>query len=709
MQPLRPKLYSAFVALWLSLSIASAVIAALTWSDVARDVERAVRTAGFNDTLNRIYAAVVDAETGQRGFIITGNDSYLDPYRAATNTLNARFAELSRFAFENPQLQADVVNFRVTCELALTEIRKLIELRRQLGFTAAADETATGRAKEAIDRLRQQVTQLRRQRPNLFTHDGEGRRRQVNRAYVTSLVAGFIGVGAGIFALVLSQVSLRQSQREQRLLEEKLNAERRSAEKTLYLANVSHEIRTPMNAIIGFSELLAGEVREPRHQKFLQAIRANSDSLLQLINDILDMSRVEAGQFELHLEPTDAREICEFVRVMFHEQATRKGIRLICEIAVDFPSALLLDRLRLRQVLVNLVGNAIKFTDAGFIRIAVGWERQPATSRVALMVEIEDTGVGIPQEKLEAVFKPFVRLERNHERERQGTGLGLAIVKRLVEAMGGVIAVTSTVGQGTTFHLRLPDVGISARLPVSTEAAEPGPVDFNELEPARILAVDDNASNRELMAGIFEGTHHQLLLATNGREAVDAVREHRPHLVLLDIRMPEMDGRTALGEIRRLPGCDLLPVIAVTASSQAGEENEYRRAFSGFVRKPFSRSDLFLELAHFLHRVPKPILSETSPLTRPPEELTPRRQTLLTALRRLEVDPWPTLRESLAVNEVRAFAAELRQLATAAECPSVLAYAENLHQLAETYAVGELEQRLGEFPKIVESVAESLA
>src|SRR6185295_252325 len=172
---------------------------------------------------------------------------------------------------------------------------------------------------------------------------------------------------------------------------------------------MSHEIRTPMNAILGFSELLETDLKETRHHQYLKSIRASSASLLQLINDILDMSKVEAGVMELHPEPTDAREICEFLRTVFAEPAARKGVKFECKAAEDLPHALLVDRLRLRQILVNLVGNAVKFTDRGNIYTRILWEKQPTSSHITLLIEVQDTGVGIPQDKLEAIFKPFVQ------------------------------------------------------------------------------------------------------------------------------------------------------------------------------------------------------------------------------------------------------------------------------------------------------------
>jgi signal transduction histidine kinase len=285
-------------------------------------------------------------------------------------------------------------------------------------------------------------------------------------------------------------------------------------EKSAFLANMSHEIRSPMNAILGFSELLEPEGLTPKQSQYVRAIRDSGASLLQLINDILDLSKLEAGKLELHPDPTDMRDSCEFLRTVFGQQAVMKSLQLQFELAPDMPRALLLDRLRLRQVLVNLLGNAIKFTERGCVKTRVAWQSQENGGTGTLLIDVEDTGIGILADKLEEIFKPFVQADARRTAEREGTGIGLTIVKRLIELMGGSLAVESTVGQGTVFHLRFTNVPVSGRLPVGDHAEPGGAVDFNDFAPAVLLVVDDNRTNRDLMAGIFEQTHHRVHFAT---------------------------------------------------------------------------------------------------------------------------------------------------------------------------------------------------
>jgi CheY-like chemotaxis protein/anti-sigma regulatory factor (Ser/Thr protein kinase) len=378
-------------------------------------------------------------------------------------------------------------------------------------------------------------------------------------------------------------------------------------------------------------------------------------------------------------------------------------VKLSCVVPQDLPRALLLDRTRLRQVLVNLVGNAVKFTDRGYIRVVVRWEaQQDSTSRVMLAIEVEDTGVGIPEDRLEEIFKPFAQADAARAKEKQGTGLGLAIVKRLVERMGGQVGVASIVGQGTTFHLRLPDVGVSARLPAGQQSEADEAADFDSLRASTVLVVDDNELNRQLMAGIFDSTHHRVHYGNDGREALDLTLKLRPDLVLLDIRMPGMDGREALDRIRATPGFDLVPIIAVTASSMADEEKKLRQKFSGYLRKPFTRRALLEEMAHFIPKLERPADAAPAPLEPPaPADSKAAFAALSVKLHALEAGEWPHVRDSVAVNESRRFARQLRTLAERARCTPLNAYAAALLRHAEAYDVAALETELGRFPQVI--------
>jgi len=430
---------------------------------------------------------------------------------------------------------------------------------------------------------------------------------------------------------------------------------------------------------------------------------------LQLINDVLDLSKLEAGRLELCLEPADVREICGFLQMMFAQLAAVKFLDLKFEVE-SAPPGLLLDRLRLRQVLVNLVGNAIKFTDQGFVRLKMKWLPDGNDrSRGTLQIDVADSGTGISSEQREEIFKPFVQSHPRRSGENQGSGLGLHIVQRLMEMMNGTVTLESASGKGSVFSLSFPNIAISARLPVSDMTEQDRLVDFNDFVPAMLLVVDDNAINRNLIASMFARSHHRIQLAQNGKEALEAISKNKPDLVLMDIRMPVMDGRATLAEIRKIPGLELLPVIAVSASIHANDENDLRSRFNGHIRKPFSQHTLYKELEQFLRCAsPANAGAAGGDLSAPGTLATGKKAddwNLLTAeLRLLQSREWAVLCESLAIKDTQAFAQRLRTLAQSMQCSPLSIYADALTDYAKTYAVNDLEKHLLEFPALVQVI-----
>jgi signal transduction histidine kinase/CheY-like chemotaxis protein len=699
--------YKLVVVAWLTFSLGSVVLALLSWHQLSARMSYGRQVTATRDELHQVYQSLLNLETGERGYVITGDKKFLEPFNEGETNLPAQFDSLVLLVHDDSPMLESVTKLRADAEASISWQHQVIDLREK-SFDKAVAMVSTGKLKIMMDDMRSQIAKL----DEIYQSRQLSNRQQVFsrvfHASLVTLVAGGFGIGAGLLALWLSYVAVKHQEHERVLTEAKLQAEHSNQEKTIFLANMSHEIRTPMNAILGFSELLQGDLREPKHRQYLQSIRASADSLLLLINDILDMSKIEAGAMELHPEPTDLREICDFIRTLFSEPAVKKGLKLECRVVENMPHALLLDRIRLRQVLINLVGNAVKFTDKGGVEVRVNWEKQPASSRVTLVIEVQDTGVGIPQSKLDAIFKPFVQAGTHREKEKQGTGLGLSIVKRLTEVMGGTVTVASVSEQGSAFHLRFPNVPISARLPASEKKPLTAEVNFNELRPATLLVVDDNETNCQLIDGMFASSHHSLVFGSSGEEAVVKARELKPDILLLDIRMPGMDGDEALAEIRKIPGLEFLPVIAVTASSLLNQENSLKERFSGYVRKPFSKRELFDELSDFLPRhseTESPNETNNSNEAKvAPEIFVPAPKELISQLHRLIVEPWPSIRDSVAVNESKDFAQGLEGLGKRWQCEPLLRYAQKLLNDAENYAVTDLEKHLGEFAALVEEL-----
>lgn len=479
---------------------------------------------------------------------------------------------------------------------------------------------------------------------------------------------------------------------------------------------MSHEIRTPMNAIIGFADLLNGLIHDERAKGYLRAIQSSGRSLLDLINDILDISRIEAGKLSLRPEPANVHEIVEGVAVVVKKLAEDKGLALETKIERQVPTMLEVDSLRLRQILLNLTSNAVKFTSKGKVKIHVTTLNEPKVGeRCDLQIQVSDTGMGIAKEDSERIFSAFEQISSQSRSGAQGTGLGLSITRRLVDLMDGEITVASEPGKGSIFTVILPGIPLSEKPqdPPSEHSA-----DFNRLRPATILVVDDNATNRELVAGYLHGTHHEMLFAQDGMEALDLARTAKPDVILMDIRMPRMDGKWARQILREDERTSSIPVIAQTASSMPEESARLREMFDGYLRKPFHQKQLFRELEGVLGpatiRFTTPEEQDPVSLDFPPNVMealdantTASWPGLAPRLKILEEGDVSRFLDTSPMLEIASFGHQLHQEAARHDCPPLARYASALFTAAEAFEVDQVERLLRDFPAFTRRITET--
>ena len=388
---------------------------------------------------------------------------------------------------------------------------------------------------------------------------------------------------------------------ETQLREAKEEVEIANRTKNEFMANMSHELRTPLNVITGFGELLYPLLQSSQEKKYLESIKSAGKNLLTLINDILDLSRIEAGKLQIVPATIDLKKIFREIEYIFKMKATEKNLRFTVEVEDKLPDCIILDKTRLRQILFNLVGNAVKFTERGHVRVTARAERKSHKGNVTdLTIAIEDTGIGIPQEERERIFESFIQQDGRSTRKFGGTGLGLAICKRLCGMMGGEIVLKSEVGVGSTFTLTLWDIEIATSriLAMDAESSDLKNVSF---ENAKILVVDDIEPNRILLDKILSKNDLNVSMAKNGLEAISLAVDNQPDIIVMDTMMPVMDGIESTKKLKKNEKTRHIPIIALTAYLNEEDKSKLlENGFAGCLFKPIDIVKLYLQLVKFL-------------------------------------------------------------------------------------------------------------
>ncbi len=553
------------------------IVCLLGWWDwrVERDSEMRV-VDGLTDLriVDDVLSTLKDAETGQRGFLLTGKDSYLDPYTDAVRILPAQFRTLESSLRDEWELQGDISRLHSVADQKIAELALTIRLYREKGAVDAIDQVQTGIGRELMQRARDITADMRTLIQKRLDYER-------SRSEANTIRTGIISFGASLLLFVLvafSNLRYRQQREE---------AQSASKAKSEFLASMSHELRTPLNAIIGYSEMLLEEAEETGNQALrpdLEKIRIAGKHLLDLINSVLDLSKIEAGKMELYVESFDIAALLRDVAAVIAPLAAKNRNTLNLGVPDDIGS-MRADQTRVRQSVFNLLSNACKFTQDG--EVALNVRRTPDGF---IEFEVRDTGVGLKPEQLQGLFEAFRQADSSTARRFGGTGLGLAISRRFARMMGGDINVQSEFGKGSVFTLRVP---ASVDVP-----AQPGPSVPAVTAPAgTVLVIDDDEDVHELLRRTLSRHGFAVESAKNGEDGLRLARKLRPQAIVLDVMMPGMDGWTVLSRLKSDTETADFPVVMLTIVEN--RNLGFALGAADYLTKPIDRERLAAVLLRY--------------------------------------------------------------------------------------------------------------
>jgi len=655
----RHQINNGLLALAFVLILATSAVSVTSTNELGASIGLVSHTHQTLELLTRMKVATGDAQSNGLRYLITGNPENQLAQREALAEMYSLKVQLGQIVRDNALQRSYMADFGELYDAFLA--RSMESMAYKQKALKSGNETAfVKRIKEGvgfniIKNMRQVLDKMTVEENRLMILRVEERDTLVKQTNATVLIANALALVAGVIGFT----AIRRSQDEsKKMLMIELRAEQArqaSEEKSSFLANMSHEIRTPMNAIFGFTQLLSESVTAPLERDWVKSIKKSGQMLLALINDVLDLSKIEAGKLQLQLQPTNIHELVGEIVDMFAPDAREKGIFLKQEIESTEREPMLLDGQRMRQILMNLLSNAIKYTERGgvVVRLVLSPQHDPDLRHLRLF--ITDSGVGIDPEQLIKIFEPFHQADSPDGKIRQGTGLGLSICRRLVNAMQGEIKVNSELGKGSTFMVEIPNVRVAENWPDS-QVENGNKVDFNRLRPLTVLVVDDVAWNTEIARGFLRNSHHAVHIADNGLDAVAMAKKLRPDVVLMDLRMQGMNGFEASDAIRSDPELQdiRIEIVAVTASSLNNEEKALRESFDGYVRKPYTPLDLFNALDDLFGKDK----SGTDKSGDMPDKWSDARQS---QWQRLRGDDLRDLQKSMRMREIGDYAKKLRQ------------------------------------------------
>jgi signal transduction histidine kinase/FixJ family two-component response regulator len=488
----------------------------------------------------------------------------------------------------------------------------------------------------------------------------------------------------------------------------KEQAESANRAKSEFLANMSHEIRTPMNAILGFAQIVAERTKETKHKEYLSIINSSGKTLLSIINDILDLSKIEAGKLQLQPDYMNFFDVTFELKHLFFQKIEEKGLEFKVSIDENFPEGVYLDVIRIRQIFMNLIGNAIKFTENGYISITISHNfSNDDKTAINLIISIEDTGIGIPQDQIDKIFKPFEQVEGQSVKKFGGTGLGLPISTKLIIMMGGQIEVSSILGKGTTFIVTIPHVAVRKDFQGKQNELEQLELDII-FESPKILLVDDNETNRKLIKTYLEEFNTKIVEVINGEAALESVNENKYDLIISELRMTGMTGEEMAKKLKETESTKNIPILIITASAMKEQEEKASLMVNSFLTKPIDKLDLIRELKKYLPFKERKKITEDSKAVIPEPEETilsvEKKEKLLFLLEKDFYKEWENVNKIKARNSIKEFINKLKIIAVEYDSKLLLDYTSELISTFESFKVMQIKYLLNEFPSKIEKI-----
>jgi signal transduction histidine kinase/CheY-like chemotaxis protein len=551
----------------------------------------------LQNDLHRLESGILTVESDVRGAVLSQDSGFLKNFNLKTASVNEDLAKLEKL-LRSDKYAADLPKLHSLVEQKIAFNDSVATIFKTTGKLDAEAFISSRRGKTLRDSISSIINTIDNGKQSELINIINANKRSGLQARLWGVIMGVIACGLLVYAFwYILNLSSRQRKMIADLNESRRKIKEASSLKEQFLANMSHEIRTPMNAIIGFTNILKRTNLEAEQRSYVQNIHSAGENLLALINDILDLSKIEAGMIQLEETNFSLRSLIGSIAAMLDEKIKEKKLYLTTEIKETVPDIITGDAVRLTQILVNLLGNALKFTEVGGVKLIVDVVHVDK-DKVNLKFNIIDTGIGIAKEKQESIFERFQQAEAETSRRFGGTGLGLSIVKQLVELQGGTLSLESKPGKGSEFIIqmeyKLPDE--EKMLSDALAAAEMNTVSLNEV---KVLIAEDNPMNQQLIKHLMKNWVIDHTIVNNGAEAVEALKKENFNIVLMDIQMPEMDGYTATTVIRKELKLQI-PIIAMTAHAMMGEKEKcLQLGMNDYISKPLKETILYNIIAQY--------------------------------------------------------------------------------------------------------------